>query len=175
MTQAENIPTASPPLGAESTDLDFSKWLWQQLGKCKWIVARGNKKLRKQGYDRFFTQKRFRALKIAYEKEQIPMGEESQHLTEPNADLAEKRRRTPAGMAFWAGTGPANKTCRECELWKYEPRDGYMSGSGLLKESPCEKYARMMNILAGPKLPYYTPSCKYFEPAVTERSIEKRA
>lgn len=42
------------------------------------------------------------------------------HLTQPNADLGAKIAATPSGMAFWAGTGPANTTCRECAFFDHQ-------------------------------------------------------
>lgn len=44
----------------------------------------------------------------------------SAHLTQPNADLGAKIAATPSGMAFWAGTGPANTTCRECLFFDHQ-------------------------------------------------------
>lgn len=151
--------------------LDFNKWLWANLGHCKYFVGRSNKKLRKNGYNRFFTQKRFRLLQAQYEREQQEMGETSPHLTKPNVVLEEMRRRTPPGMAHWAGTGPEGATCRGCAHWK---TTGYLAGSGLLKNSPCDKYRRMMGGVDGPPIPHYAPACKWIEPREKELSIEDR-
>lgn len=96
----------------------------------------------------------------------------SDHLTEPNIDLASKRKRTPPGMAFWAGTGPAGATCRGCEKWDSL---GYYADCGLLKDSPCAKYRSMMNGTQGDKLPHFTPACKYFEAARKDRPISQAA
>lgn len=148
----------------------FSQWLIRQVGPCKWVIARSSKKRRKEGYDKFFTQRQFTALKHAFERETAPMSE-IDHLTEPNPDLAAKRSKTMPGMAFWAGTGPEGKTCRECKHWAF---DGYLASSGLLKDAQCDKYTRMMNGNPGGKLPHYMPACKYFELDSTAPSIEKR-
>lgn len=150
--------------------MQFSEWLPTQIGPCKWMVGRNSKRRRKEGYDCFFTQERFIALQLAREKEVAYMNGSTPHLTEPDADLAEKRRRTKPGMAFWAGTGPAGKTCRGCKNWH---SDGYLVASLLLKDSICDKFKSMMNGEAGPALPHYTISCKYFEPAEKERPISK--
>jgi len=44
----------------------------------------------------------------------------SLHLTQPNAELGRQIAATPSGMAFWAGTGPANTTCRECVFFDHQ-------------------------------------------------------
>lgn len=149
----------------------FDVWLTEQIGPCQWMVGRSSKKRREKGYDRFFTQKNFSGLKRVYDKEVAAMGSAELHLTEPDQDLAEKRRRTPPGMAFWAGTGPAGATCRGCQFWL---SDGYLADCGLLKDSICGKYRSMMNGEAGAKLSHYTPACKYFAAELSERPLSKR-
>lgn len=153
--------------------ISFSDWLIAQLGQCKWVVARSSKGLREQGYDRFFSQKKFTVLKQQFERDTTQMSSDimSLHLTEPNKELGEKRRKTPPGMAFWAGTGPAGKTCRECKFWENQ---GWLTSCGLLKDAHCEKYTRMMNGNVGGRIPHFTVACKYFEAEAFPPSIEKR-
>lgn len=85
------------------------------------------------------------------------------HLTVIDPDLERKRERTPAGMAFWAGTGPVGKTCRECVHYVFS---GYTSSKsangGVLKKGPCQKFINLTNIRSN-KIPFDTESCKYFE------------
>jgi hypothetical protein len=90
---------------------------------------------------------------------------ETDHLTEPNAELAEQVRRTPPGMAHWAGTGPAGQTCAGCGHYGYwyETRTG-KSGR---RASACELYFRRCHT-HGNTLPAATPACKYFNPRLTK-------
>jgi len=79
-------------------------------------------------------------------------------------NLDERQANTPPGMAFWAGTGPAGRTCRECSFYQfngYKSKKGGITG-GVLKLGICNKYLSMM-LRAGSKVPHETPSCKYFE------------
>lgn len=154
---------------SEEEETLFDRWLSQHIGPAKWIVARASKKRREAGYTQFYTKRKFEALHRAFVKETTPMGT-TDHLTEPNPDLADKRARTPPGMAFWAGTGPANTTCRGCQHWR---SGGYLIGTGMLMDSPCGKYESMMNGETGPRLPHFTPSCKYFAENATARPIYK--
>lgn len=80
------------------------------------------------------------------------------HLTEPNPQLAEWQKKTPNGMAHWAGTGPEDKTCADCEFKGYyrESRHGtsyHVNG--------CEKFKKMTG-RHGPAFESSTPACKYF-------------
>lgn len=90
------------------------------------------------------------------------------HLTEPNPQLAEWQRKTPNGMAHWAGTGPEGKTCRECEHWQHEKRYYAKRGlqRGTLKPARCRKYKTMMNGQTGGEIPHDARSCKYFAQAL---------
>jgi len=86
------------------------------------------------------------------------------HLTSVNPQHDEMVAKTPPGMAYWAGTGPAQTTCRECAFYEFK---GYKSNRGIhrggtLKMGICNKYLSMMQ-RAGSKVPFETPSCKYFE------------
>lgn len=148
----------------------FNVWLALHTGQHKWIVARRSKARVKAGYVLFLTEKKFNALLSYFDREMEEVESPELHLTEPNPDLAKKRKETHAGMAFWAGTGPDGKTCRECAHWN---SGGYLSSCGLLRDSPCEKYARMMNCVAGPLVPHYAKACKYFEPCADNRPTYK--
>jgi hypothetical protein len=95
-------------------------------------------------------------------------------LTSPNPELDEMRKRTPDGMAFWAGTYEKDRkaTCRLCQHWSKRDRDPmqrysyYANGRGL-RPGPCVKYQQMMHKdKPGPGVPHDTPACKYFEPSV---------
>lgn len=84
-------------------------------------------------------------------------------LTVLDLDFENKVAKTPTGMAHWAGTGPKGTTCRECSLYVF---NGYASGKtgkgGVLKNGPCQRYLDSMS--GTPKrIPFDTPSCKYFE------------
>lgn len=85
-------------------------------------------------------------------------------LTTIDKDLDDLRARTPTGMAHWAGTGPPGITCRECSSYEfvgYKTNRGDFRG-GMLKDGVCKKYADMTRS-KGYKIPFGTPSCKYFK------------
>lgn len=73
-------------------------------------------------------------------------------LTEgPVDDLA---RKSFAGMAHFAGTGPHNANCSQCQNW-----DVSQQKSGAAR---CTKYQRITG-LPGPMVPDCAQACKYFE------------
>lgn len=150
----------------------FVDWLANQIGSHKWVVARKSKKRIEQGYELFLTQRRFTALKRHFEKEtaQVEVDQISLHLTEPDLAFAKQRKETFSGMAFWAGTGPAGRSCRGCAHWR---ADGYMASSGLLKDSICGKYKALTHGTEGLRVPHYAKACKYFEEATEVRPLEK--
>lgn len=85
-------------------------------------------------------------------------------LTVIDKTLEDMQSATPSGMAYWAGTGPPQTTCRECAFYQF---NGYKSNrgnyrGGSLKMEICNKYLAMMGT-NGSKVPFETPSCKYFE------------
>lgn len=61
-------------------------------------------------------------------------------------------RHTHAGQAYFAGTGPDGKTCRECALWNM---NGYKKTDKLLKKGSCEKGT-------GVVFDHDAFACKYF-------------
>lgn len=73
-------------------------------------------------------------------------------------------RRTYAGQAHFAATGPDGKTCRECEHWRggeyYAVR--CMGGSNL-KPAPCRKRQRLMNTSTRKPVPHNAAACRFFE------------
>ncbi len=88
------------------------------------------------------------------------------HQTEMfDATAAKGWRETPAGMAHWVGTGPANRTCRECKFFKwggrYASKGGYHT-TGELKPAKCQKYKTLMR-REGPPIKHNLLACKYFE------------
>lgn len=93
------------------------------------------------------------------------------HLTPaPVDDLA---RASYAGMAHFAGTGPAGKTCRECAFWAHGPYDYRAKVGkyrGLIEPATCNKYRRITT-RTGSKVPDDAMACRYFEQnqAVPER------
>ena len=94
------------------------------------------------------------------------------HLTVIDPDLEQKRNRTPEGMAHWAGTGPTGLTCRECSFYEFV---GYKSNrgshrGGTLKNGSCNKYEVLIR-RRGPKIPFESAACKYFEPNKTPPAI----
>ena len=96
-------------------------------------------------------------------------------LTVVDKILDEQAAKTPVGMAFWAGTGPKGKTCRECRFYTF---NGYKSArgnkGGQLKNSPCQKFIALTNGVDTNRIPYDTSSCKYFDqnpapPTITDQ------
>jgi len=75
---------------------------------------------------------------------------------------------THAGQAHFAGTGPADKTCRECRFWFSKPylyySSGHMKGQ-TLKPVACSKYKKMMGGREGARVPHHAKACRYFEPS----------
>jgi hypothetical protein len=100
----------------------------------------------------------------------------SAHLTKGFSN-EDQIRRTFAGMAHFAGTGPAGKTCRECVFWNWS-REGYYGQKkfgGTLKPQRCLRYSQLSNGRQGETIPSNAQACKYFEPAPTERPLTRPA
>jgi len=89
------------------------------------------------------------------------------HLTVIDRELENQRGRTVAGMAHFAGTGPANATCRECVHWTgCGESTGYAAkkiGGGQIKPRACAQFKSMMRGQIGGKIPYDVAACKYFD------------
>ncbi len=92
-------------------------------------------------------------------------------LTVIDQALDEKVAKTPVGMAFWAGTGPAMMTCRTCLHYTF---NGYKSArgnkGGMLKNGPCKEFIRLTNVDTH-KIPHETPSCKFYKENKTPPTI----
>ncbi len=92
-------------------------------------------------------------------------------LTSVNPKHDEMVAKTPVGMAFWAGTGPAHTTCRTCLFYTFS---GYKSArgnkGGILKLGKCKEYIRLTNVDSH-KIPYETPSCKSYQDNPTPPAI----
>lgn len=76
---------------------------------------------------------------------------------------------TPPGMAHWKGSGPRDKTCRECEHYELDKTSsGHIKRNvvGELKQGRCLKYKQLIGrSSAWPRLKHSLPACKYFEAA----------
>jgi hypothetical protein len=89
----------------------------------------------------------------------------SQNLTSPNPQQDRLSSSSFAGMAHFAGTGPAGRTCRECRFWQHTPHD-YRSKDGkyrgLIKSCACGKYKSLTGRVGAP-VPDDAAACKYFQ------------
>lgn len=100
----------------------------------------------------------------------------SEHLT--GAKFDSPIRQTFLGQAHIAGTGPQDKTCRECVFWRtighrkeggvwveYEKAPAYFGKTH--KATPCElkkqRCTRPILNKAKRQIPHYAPSCRLFE------------
>lgn len=94
----------------------------------------------------------------------------TEHLTNPYGEKNKLYVQTYPGMMAWAGTGPENKTCRECESYRGR---GFYSVNGKhrggLKPGTCAKFARYMGH-KGPSFPHHAKSCNKFEQSTTPLS-----
>lgn len=77
----------------------------------------------------------------------------NKHLTVTNPALEEAVRKTPFGMAHWAGTGPPNKACGQCV---------HLVDANRSSPRRCAEYRRMTNRWGG-VIARNTASCKYFK------------
>lgn len=86
-----------------------------------------------------------------------------EHLAPAPFDRA--ARITHPGMAHFAGSGPALKTCRECEFWG-GPQPDYRSKNGkwrgLIKPARCRKYRALTGAI-GDEIPDDAAACRHFE------------
>jgi len=90
-----------------------------------------------------------------------------EHFTVIDRVTESRRAHTHPGMAHFAGTGPARKTCRECEHWTgCGFGDGYYSGNGkhggVIKPRSCAKYRSLMHGEVGPAVPFDALPCRHF-------------
>ena len=70
-------------------------------------------------------------------------------------------KKTHAGMAFFADSGPAAMTCLKCRFWS----DGAPGKEPTPKQKTacCTEYTRLTQGKKGPKVPSSASACKYFE------------
>jgi hypothetical protein len=74
------------------------------------------------------------------------------------------------GMAFFAGTGPAGKTCGDCKLRGYSRQSSRPSWNAkamdyvhrAYRTTACQMFKKLTGI-HGPTVKTDWPSCKYFE------------
>lgn len=90
------------------------------------------------------------------------------HLTVTNPSLETARAQTYPGMAHFAGSGPSQRTCRECLHWTGCGLDsGHFAKKGIhagqLKPRACGRYRSLMQGDVGPGVPHNVRACKYFE------------
>jgi hypothetical protein len=74
-------------------------------------------------------------------------------------------RRTHEGMAHFAGTGPEDRTCRECEHWMSRgkwSREGDLGMGGEPLDSPCAKARQFMMKRRTASVPHDACACKWF-------------
>lgn len=84
------------------------------------------------------------------------------HAHEDGVDtLAE---RTAQGQAYFAGSGPKRKTCRQCQY--AEPQDPPRKANGMLKNISCRKYRELVG-RTGKRFNPQLDACKYFAQAAT--------
>ena len=83
---------------------------------------------------------------------------------------------THVGMAYFAGTGPRGKTCRECLSWSINGRHLYLNPTFRvpnLQNHDCGKFIEMVGRL-GERVPHNAAACKYFEQSEHPPPIRKR-
>lgn len=95
------------------------------------------------------------------------MTELSQHMTDAGDDLNKMAPRTPPGMAYFIGTGPAQATCEGCRHFLGKARRSGI-GKGEIQPGRCREYMRMMRskgMLTAPvyKLLPETAACRHWE------------
>jgi hypothetical protein len=86
------------------------------------------------------------------------------HLTSINTEFEQQVRKTRAGMAHFAGTGPFTATCGECTHWNYwrQIRNACGDLVRTTKSQGCEKFYELTG-KHGPAIPPGTEACRYFE------------
>jgi hypothetical protein len=97
------------------------------------------------------------------------------HYTKPDPAQVERENATHYGMAHWGGTGPADRTCRECLFWapvSKSPRYKREYG-GDLRDRRCRKYTHLTHGVLGVAVPHYAASCNFFQPADNPPPVDK--
>lgn len=80
------------------------------------------------------------------------------------SDIDAKARIAHKGQAHFAGTGPARKTCRQCQFWQFTTYYA-VSGAhmGSLKPGKCHKRTMLMRGKVGESVPHDARACRYFD------------
>ncbi len=87
-------------------------------------------------------------------------------LTVLDLEFNEMVKNTPSGMAYWAGTGPPGRTCRECRHFGQKKGDIGYNTHGLLKNAKCAQYLSL-SLRDGRAIPHDSKACKFFEESVS--------
>lgn len=105
----------------------------------------------------------------------------SKNLTKAHGDLQQNISQTYAGMAHFAGTGPAyllNEqgliqditplTCRSCTHWIYSEAEKLVfrrdPDTKVLKPRRCHKFQRMTQCENARAVPHFALSCRHYVP-----------
>jgi hypothetical protein len=97
------------------------------------------------------------------------------HLAEDSVGMPAAH--TYAGQAYFPGTEPSGRTCRECRFWA--PPIGVIKhqyGGGVhreLKPCKCIKHTEFRG-KPGQEVPHHAAACKYFEPSDSPPKIRER-
>jgi hypothetical protein len=91
------------------------------------------------------------------------------------SELAQQIRNTAPGQAHWAGTGPAGRTCGECEHFNYWRQIYNRSGAITHTEQHqgCKKYEQLTN-KKGPKIDKQLLACRHFQERAAGSQGRKR-
>ena len=87
-------------------------------------------------------------------------GDKTSGLVKTNDPFQANASITHEGMASWAATGPAGRSCRDCASFgtgKQGRPDKPTTKSG------CRKWLELMNAKAAKTFPADTRACRYFE------------
>src|SRR5262245_38293745 len=90
------------------------------------------------------------------------------HMTQTHPpELVQQIRASEPGMAHWAGSGPAGKTCGECQHWNFWRQIRNASGAVICTEQHkgCQKYQQLTN-KKGPEISRQLPACRHFQERV---------
>jgi hypothetical protein len=93
-----------------------------------------------------------------------PAIRKDRHLVEDAIGLASLS--TPVGMAYFAGTGPKERICRECASFtvpaglRSHPNKG-----GRLRRCRCAEFKRQKGGERGAAIDHDNRACKYFSPS----------
>lgn len=86
-------------------------------------------------------------------------------LGSPNLTHSEAERNTTRGMAYFAGSGPAGKTCGDCKHRGYQRERSYPNANGapvFYRSTGCAMFKKLSG-RHGPPIDAALNACKYFE------------